>query len=79
MQHILCKVVIERQYEGSKRQSLAMLRSSGQQSQPKEDRSQRLIVHRLAKVKLHQGVGPPLQYTAAGGVCRLAPSHTRLS
>jgi hypothetical protein len=62
----------------SKRQSLATLRSPGQQSQPGEDRSQRLILHRLVKVKLHQGVGPPPWCTAAGGGQRLAPLYINL-
>jgi hypothetical protein len=35
-----------------------MLRSPSRQSQPGEDRSQRLILHRLVRVKLHQGLAP---------------------
>jgi hypothetical protein len=57
----------------SKRQSLATLRSLGQQSRPGEDRSWRLILHRPVKVKLCQGVGPPPRCTAAGSEQRLGP------
>jgi hypothetical protein len=60
----------------SKRQSLATLRSLGRQSQPGEDRSQRLVSHRQVKVKLCQGVGPLPQCTAAGSEQRLAPLCT---
>jgi hypothetical protein len=41
-----------------------------------EDRRHRLILHRLVKVKLHQGVGPLPQCTAAGSEQRLAPLCT---
>jgi hypothetical protein len=43
----------------SRRQSPATLRSLSQQSQPGEDGSQRLVLHRPVRVKLRQGVGPP--------------------
>jgi hypothetical protein len=39
-------------------------------------RSQRLVLHRLVKVKLCQGVGPPPWCTAAGSEQRLVPLCT---
>jgi hypothetical protein len=66
MNHTLHKVIGGLGGYVSKRQSLAMLRSPGQSSQPEKDRSQGLIVHRPVKVKLPQGVGPLPQCTAAG-------------
>jgi hypothetical protein len=62
--------------EISKRQSLAMLRSPSQCSWLGEDRSHGLILHRLVKVKLHQGVSPPPWCTTAGDGQRLVPLYT---
>jgi hypothetical protein len=59
-----------------RRQSLAMIRSPSQQSQPGEDRSQRLILPRPVRVKLCQGVGPLPWCTTAGSEQGLAPSCT---
>jgi hypothetical protein len=47
-----------------------------QKKRKKKDRSQRLILCRLVKAKLHQGVGPLPRCTAAGGEQRLAPLCT---
>jgi hypothetical protein len=62
--------------EISKRQSLAMLRSPGQQNWLGEDRSHRLISHRPVKVELCQGVGLLPQCTTTGGGQGLAPLYT---
>jgi hypothetical protein len=65
MYHTLARVIMRRDGEGKQEAKPCNTREP-KPTKSGEDRSQRLILHRPVRVKLHQGVGPLPWCTAAG-------------